>query len=60
MQPHLPKKGQKKRNSCRSSDSLLDVCAETNLTNLIIPNEGAYVNRKQRKVRTKSRFFGGL
>lgn len=39
---------------------MLDVCAETNLTNLIIPNEGAYVNRKQRKVRTKSRFFGGL
>ena len=55
-----PKKREKKRNSCRSSDSLFDVCAKLNSTNSIIPNGGTHVNRKQWKVRIKSRFFRGL
>ena len=39
---------------------MFDVCAKLNLTNSIIPNGGTHVNRKPKKVRIKSRFFGGL
>ncbi len=37
---------------------MFDVCAKLNLTNSIISNGGTHVNRKQWKVRIKSRFFG--